>query len=45
MTLIAAMLLLIYKHANNLGYKTAKRRFSMELKKSDYCSYCSFKRR
>lgn len=32
MTLIAAMLLLIYKHANNLGYKTAKRRFNMELK-------------
>lgn len=32
MTLIAAMLLLIYKHANNLGSKTAKRRFNMELK-------------
>ncbi|TDS49746.1 IS4 family transposase [Myroides indicus] len=32
MTLIAAMLLLIYKHTNNLGYKTAKRRFNMELK-------------
>lgn len=32
MTLIAAMLLLIYKHANNLGYKTAKRRFNMKLK-------------
>jgi IS4 transposase len=26
MTLIVAMLILIYKKANNLGYKTAKRR-------------------
>ncbi|CAA9198764.1 hypothetical protein FLACOL7796_02328 [Flavobacterium collinsii] len=26
------MLLLIYKKANNLGYKTAKRRFVMELR-------------
>lgn len=32
MTLIVAMLVLIYKKANNLGYKTAKRRFVMELR-------------
>ena len=32
MTLISAMLLLIYKHANNIGYKTAKRRFAMEIR-------------
>jgi transposase len=32
MTLIVAMLLLMYKHANNIGYKTAKRRFSMEMR-------------
>ena len=32
MTMIAAMLLLIYKKANALGYKTAKRRISMELR-------------
>ena len=32
MTLIIAMLILIYKHANNLGYKTAKRRFIMEMR-------------
>lgn len=32
MTLIAAMLVLVYKKANNLGYKTAKRRFVMELR-------------
>ena len=31
-TMIAAMLLLIYKKANNLGYKTAKRRIVMELR-------------
>lgn len=31
-TMIAAMLLLIYKKANNLGYKTAKRRIAMELR-------------
>lgn len=31
MTLIAAMLLLLYKKLNGLGYKTAKRRFSIEL--------------
>jgi len=31
MTLIAAMLLQIYKKINGLGYKTAKRRFSIEL--------------
>ncbi|MFW2135469.1 IS4 family transposase [Chryseobacterium sp. TY4] len=30
-TMIAAMLLLIFKKANNLGYKTAKRRIKMEL--------------
>lgn len=32
MTLIIAMLILIYKHANKIGYKTAKRRFNMELR-------------
>jgi hypothetical protein len=32
MTLIAAMLILIYKHTNNIGYKTAKRRFTMEMR-------------
>ncbi len=32
MTLIVAMLLLIYKHANGIGYKTAKRRFAMEVR-------------
>lgn len=32
MTLISAMLILIYKKANNLGYKTAKRRFGLELR-------------
>lgn len=32
MTMIAAMLLLIYKKANSLGYKTAKRRIAMELR-------------
>lgn len=32
MTLIVAMLVLIYKHANNIGYKTAKRRFAMEIR-------------
>ncbi|WP_418698793.1 IS4 family transposase [Bacteroides sp.] len=32
MSLIVAMLILIYKHANNLGYKTAKRRFTMEVR-------------
>ncbi|WET00480.1 transposase [Chryseobacterium arthrosphaerae] len=31
-TMIAAMLLLIYKKTNNLGYKTAKRRIAMELR-------------
>jgi hypothetical protein len=31
MTLIAAMLLQLYKKLNGLGYKTAKRRFTMEL--------------
>ena len=31
-TLIVAMLVLIYKHANNIGYKTAKRRFTMEMR-------------
>jgi len=30
-TLIAAMLLLLYKKINDLGYKTAKRRFTIEL--------------
>ena len=32
MTMIASMLLLIYKKANNLGYKTANRRIAMELR-------------
>lgn len=32
MTLIVVMIVLIYKHANNLGYKTAKRRFSIEMR-------------
>ena len=32
MTLIVAMLVLIYKKANNIGYKTAKRRFKMEVR-------------
>ncbi|MDX1463870.1 MAG: IS4 family transposase [Marinirhabdus sp.] len=32
MTMIAAMLLLIYKKANNVGYKTAKRRIALELR-------------
>lgn len=31
MTLIAAMILLVYKKLNDLGYKTAKRRFAIEL--------------
>lgn len=32
MTLIVAMMILIYKKANNIGYKTAKRRFTMEIR-------------
>jgi hypothetical protein len=32
MTLITSMLILMYKHANELGYKTAKRRVKMELR-------------
>ena len=32
MTLIVAMLILIYKHTNSIGYKTAKRRFKMEVR-------------
>jgi len=32
MTLIAAMLVLIYKQENKLSYKTAKRRFAMEIR-------------
>ena len=32
MTLIVAMLILIYKKANNIGYKTAKRRMAMEVR-------------
>ncbi len=32
MTMIASMLLLIYKKANDLGYKAAKRRITMELR-------------
>jgi hypothetical protein len=34
MTLIAAMLLQLYKKLNGLGYKTAKRRFTIELWKA-----------
>jgi IS4 transposase len=30
-TLMLAMLVLMYKKANELGYKTAKRRFNMEV--------------
>lgn len=30
-TLIVTMLILTYKNANQIGYKTAKRRFKMEL--------------
>ena len=32
MSLITAMLILIYKYANKLRYKTAKRRFKMEIR-------------
>lgn len=32
MTLIVAILILMYKKANKLGYKTAKRRFKMEVR-------------
>lgn len=32
MTLIVAMIILIYKKANNIGYKTAKRRMAMEVR-------------
>lgn len=32
LTMIASMLLLIYEKANDLGYKTAKRRIAMELR-------------
>ena len=32
MTLIVAMLVLIYKRINSIGYKTAKRRFAMEVR-------------
>lgn len=32
MTLIVAMIVLIYKHSNNIGYKTAKRRCTMEMR-------------
>jgi len=32
MTQIVAILILIYKHANDIGYKTAKRRFKMEIR-------------
>ncbi len=32
MALITAMMVLMYKKANNIGYKTAKRRFSMEVR-------------
>ncbi|KAA6304656.1 hypothetical protein EZS27_043696, partial [termite gut metagenome] len=32
MTLIVAMFVMIYKRTNEIGYKTAKRRFAMELR-------------
>ncbi|MFH1120057.1 MAG: IS4/IS5 family transposase, partial [Bacteroidota bacterium] len=32
MTLILSMLILIYKKINGLGYKTAKRRFMIEMR-------------
>ncbi|MEJ6616641.1 MAG: transposase [Crocinitomicaceae bacterium] len=32
MTLIVAMLVIVYKKANNIGYKAAKRRFSIEIR-------------
>jgi len=32
MTMISAMLILIYKRENNIGYTTAKRRFAMEIR-------------
>lgn len=32
MTLIVAMMVLIYKKANGLSYKTAKRRFAVEVR-------------
>jgi hypothetical protein len=32
MTLIVSMLVLMYKLANDIGYKTAKRRFIMEMR-------------
>lgn len=32
MSLIVAMLILIYKQANHIGYKTAKKRFNMEIR-------------
>jgi hypothetical protein len=32
MTLTVAMMVLMYKKANNIGYKTAKRRFAMEVR-------------
>lgn len=35
MTMITAMLILIYKNSNNIGYTTAKRRFAMEIR--DLC--------
>jgi hypothetical protein len=38
MTLITAMLILIYKKANNLGYKTAKRRFVFGAKRAYNCN-------
>jgi transposase len=43
MTMILAMLILIYKKINGFGYKTAKRRFAMELEEiiDDYLiEYC-----
>ena len=41
MTIIVAMLILIYKKENNIGYKTAKRRFSMEIRNLDISIYIS----
>ena len=32
MTLIVAMLVLIYKYSNNTGYKTAKRKIAVKIR-------------
>jgi len=38
MALIVAILILIYKKANGLGYKTAKRRLTTEIKELSIAS-------